>query len=496
MSAITDELQRHHALGERSSGHPSCLAVGVGAALLMLLALDWAARPAEAGAHGVAGAVDSQAALRAPVLGKSVKVSVVRGRVLVKLRGGRRFFRLRHARTIPVRSKLNTTRGMVRLISARNRRGHTQSGRFAGGLFEVRQGRRARGLTELRLLGGDFSRCGPGAGASAERGRRRGVRRINARTRRGRFRTRGRYSASTVRGTIWGVIDRCDGSVNWVRRGSVVVRDLRRDVRVVLQAGDSYLAGAARTPPGPRTLTATKSGNGSGTVTSSPAGIDCGATCSAQYADGTAVTLTATAGPASSFAGWSGCDSTSANSCTVAMSSDRTVTASFAAVARTLTANKIGTGSGTVTSNPAGINCGATCSAQFADGTSVTLIATAAAGSNFGGWSGCDSVSGNQCTISLTANRTVTATFTAAPVQRTLTLEKNGTGTVTSSPAGINCGNTCSAPFADGTLVTLTATPGPGAFTTWGGCDSVDGDQCTVSMTGSRTVTVTFTVLI
>jgi hypothetical protein len=77
-----------------------------------------------------------------------------------------------------------------------------------------------------------------------------------------------------------------------------------------------------------------------------------------------------------------------------------------------------------VTSNPTGINCGSTCQAQFADGQSVVLTATPSSGggigggngggdSSFGGWTGCDSVSGNQCTVAMTSNRAVTATFNA-----------------------------------------------------------------------------------
>ena len=70
-----------------------------------------------------------------------------------------------------------------------------------------------------------------------------------------------------------------------------------------------------------------------------------------------------------------------------------------------------------MTSSPAGINCGATCTAQFTDGTSVTLTATPTPGSGkgassfFSGWSGCDSTNGSQCTVALASDRTVTATF-------------------------------------------------------------------------------------
>jgi PKD repeat protein len=72
---------------------------------------------------------------------------------------------------------------------------------------------------------------------------------------------------------------------------------------------------------------------------------------------------------------------------------------------------KTGAGSGTVTSNPTGINCGVACSASFASGTQVTLSALAGAGSSFSGWSGCDSVASATCTVTLNATRNVTASF-------------------------------------------------------------------------------------
>jgi hypothetical protein len=79
-------------------------------------------------------------------------------------------------------------------------------------------------------------------------------------------------------------------------------------------------------------LTVTRSGVGSGTVTSAPAGINCGTACSATYLDGTAVTLTATPGSLSVLVGWTGCDSVSGATCTVAMSTGRTVNAEFLGV--------------------------------------------------------------------------------------------------------------------------------------------------------------------
>jgi NHL repeat len=181
----------------------------------------------------------------APVLGEAVNVAKLNGTVLVDLPGGGGFVPLEQARQIPVGSVLDTRRGKVALTSARDRQGRTQKGQFGGGVFQVRQGRRSGGLTELRLRGGEFGRCGRRArGALAAGGVKRVIRQISASSRRGRFRTRGRYSASTVRGTVWGTIDRCDGTLTRVRKGSVVVRDLRRNRNVVVRAGQSYLAQA------------------------------------------------------------------------------------------------------------------------------------------------------------------------------------------------------------------------------------------------------------
>jgi hypothetical protein len=68
-----------------------------------------------------------------------------------------------------------------------------------------------------------------------------------------------------------------------------------------------------------------------------------------------------------------------------------------------------------------------------------------------------------------------------------------GTGTITSAPAGINCGTTCASQFTTGTTVTLTATPiSPSTTVTWANCDSSSGTACTVFLQTDRTVTATF----
>ena len=159
---------------------------------------------------------------------------------------GLTFVPLTEARQIPVGSFLDTSDGTVQLVSATGTGQKTQSGKFTAGLFQVLQSRarRARGLTELRLKGGSFKRCGTPRGRSASAAlSRRTVRRLRS-TATGRFRTSGRNSTATVRGTVWTTTDRCDGTLTQVRRGRVVVRDLRRRRNVVVRAGKSYLARA------------------------------------------------------------------------------------------------------------------------------------------------------------------------------------------------------------------------------------------------------------
>jgi uncharacterized delta-60 repeat protein len=156
------------------------------------------------------------------------------------------------------------------------------------------------------------------------------------------------------------------------------------------------------------TLTVSRAGSGSGSVTSSPSGIDCGATCSASFAAGP-VTLTATPSAGSSFTGWSG-DCSGSGSCTLSMNADQTATATFESH-KTLTLTKAGDGTGTVTSSPSGISCASSCASSFTYGTTVTLTASAAAGSSFAGWSGGGCSGTGTCMLTLDADKPVTATF-------------------------------------------------------------------------------------
>jgi uncharacterized protein (DUF2141 family) len=241
-------------------------------------------------------------------------------------------------------------------------------------------------------------------------------------------------------------------------------------------------------------LTVTKPGNGNGTVTSSPAGINCGPTCSASFPAGTVVNLTAAAGAGSTFTGWSGACS-GAGACQVTMNAPKAVTATFTlnAVSYVLTVTKPGNGNGTVTSSPTGINCGPTCNASYPAGTVVSLTATNSAGSTFDGWGGACSGTG-ACQVTMDAAKSVTATFTLSNIRYPLAVTKSGTGTgtVTSSPQGIKCGRNCTAKFLVGTVVTLTSTPAAGStFGGWSGHCSGSG-ACQVVMNGPRDVDANF----
>ena len=161
---------------------------------------------------------------------------------------------------------------------------------------------------------------------------------------------------------------------------------------------------------------------------------------------------------------------------------------------QTLSVSSVGTGSGAITSDRTGIDCGSICWDGFAAGTSVTLTATPQADSRFVGWSGACTGAG-ACTVTMNQTQSVTATFTL--VRATLTVGRSGSGSggVTSNAAGISCGSTCSSSFIVGATVALTATPTVGSrFSGWTGTCTGTG-ACTVTMNQALSLTAIFTLI-
>jgi len=222
------------------------------------------------------------------------------------------------------------------------------------------------------------------------------------------------------------------------------------------------------------TLRVARTGAGSGTVTSTPPGIDCGDTCSHIFDHGTVVELIAAPDADSTFAGWSG-DCSGLTTCTLTMDQDHSVTARFNPVTTFVTVTTGGAGAGAVTSTPAGISCPGACSAAFDFGTVVELGSAADVGSTFAGWSSdCSGLT--TCTLTMDQDHGATATFNIATTLVTVMAVGAGTGTVTSTPAGISCPGTCSARFDYGSTVTLSATADSGSeLTSWAGeCSGTD----------------------
>jgi PKD repeat protein/DNA-binding beta-propeller fold protein YncE len=201
----------------------------------------------------------------APDKGASVTVTRVSGIVLVRVRGSKRYVDLRTLTEIPLGSRIDARRGQVRLEAEVDARTHaTQSSLFYAGIFDVSQTKGSAPILVARIVGGTFAGCRPRrAGTAVARLALRGalappfelvakrkrskrvVRRLWGRGK-GSFRTTGKRSSATVRGTWWLVEDRCDGTLTRVREGRVDVRDARLKKTIALRAGKRslYLAKA------------------------------------------------------------------------------------------------------------------------------------------------------------------------------------------------------------------------------------------------------------
>jgi hypothetical protein len=172
-------------------------------------------------------------------------VAPVSGSVLIRAPGARDFTELRSAETVPVGTTVDARAGTVRLTSATAPPTKLQTGNFFLGRFQVVQKRSLGGLTDLviqdKLKRSVCNAQSHEAGAAKLSSRILGLLRGKAK---GHFRTRGRSAAATVRGTEWGVRNRCDGTLTVVTRGVVAVRDFTLHKTVIVKTGQTYLAKA------------------------------------------------------------------------------------------------------------------------------------------------------------------------------------------------------------------------------------------------------------
>ena len=256
------------------------------------------------------------------------------------------------------------------------------------------------------------------------------------------------------------------------------------------------------------TLSKKKISGGDGTVASDDGVIQCGKTCGRSYYPGTTVTLAAHPSGSAVLAAWGGACSGTAPTCVVTMDEAKNVTATFAAPQKlTLNKQKSSNGNGTVTSDPPGITCETHCTkayASFAYHETVTLTAVADSDTVFTGWSpstACSVKGTNICTVTMDKARAMTAKFDGP---RLLTVKNasvnGGSGRVTSSPSGIDCGETpamAAVYFTHNSTIVLFAEADPGStFMGWSpvsACTSTGVGTCTVTMDKAKSVTAKFT---
>lgn len=251
------------------------------------------------------------------------------------------------------------------------------------------------------------------------------------------------------------------------------------------------LTGTAQNTVSKVTLNLKKMGAGQGTITSTPAGIDCGPTCDFDFEANNPVTLTATPDANSTFTEWAGGCSGNNPTCQVTMDAAKNVTATFTPNQPSL--NEV---SLNVTTDGSGkVKCNANdCQLKYPQNTPVTLIATPDSGFDFSKWSGdCTGTVGLTCTLPMSkSDNQVTAHFTptppptsTTPTSFSLNLDK-GNGEVK-----CNQGN-CETTYLKNTTIALTAIPPTGfQFDGWSG-DCTGKEDCHLLMDKDKTVKAMF----
>jgi hypothetical protein len=176
-----------------------------------------------------------------PVTGKTVNVSVRKGRIFIKIPPSKKFVELKGAMQIPVGAIVDARKGRVNLVSTADNGSLTQLAWFYDGIFKVGQTRGAKPITDLALAE-TLAKC-PKAkrGKASAAAKKKKTRKLWGEGK-GGFRTSGRHSSATIRGTKWLVTDSCAGTRTRVVQGTVLVRDFKRKRNVVVRAGKSYLA--------------------------------------------------------------------------------------------------------------------------------------------------------------------------------------------------------------------------------------------------------------
>lgn len=185
------------------------------------------------------------ATLPPPSTGQTANAEPVDGTVRVRTPGSNQFITLTTGQQIPIGSIVDVRKGTIDLTTTAGP-STTQTARFFDGVFKLGQTKGANPITDLTLFGGNFKKACPrprGRRSSLSATRKKTVRRLWG-VGSGKFRTKGRYSSATVRGTEWLTEDRCDGTLVRVVEGSVSVRDIPKRITKIVNAGQSYLAKA------------------------------------------------------------------------------------------------------------------------------------------------------------------------------------------------------------------------------------------------------------
>jgi hypothetical protein len=263
-----------------------------------------------------------------------------------------------------------------------------------------------------------------------------------------------------------------------------------------------------RFAPAPRqTLATSTSGDGGGRILDDDGALVCAAdgTCSASLIEGSTVALHAKPDSDSRFGWWTGACSGRSDTCVVSMTESRSVEAVFLQRTDAIVTVAIA-GTGLVRSD-SGIYCRTppspeqpnVCSLDVPRGTTMTLTPTAiTTGATFTGWSGTAGSScgtSPSCTVTLTGDLGLTATFAAPPVPMTFSVTKSGNGSGRVTGVGLDCGTVCTSIYTPSgqRVATLQANADPGSsFAGWGGICSRSGTLATCQTGGSGEVRATF----